>query len=106
ETLVVHAKIAPRVWPRLCQIYGERGVELRGDDTARALIPAMKQATGAEWATAYMAAILAVRVVDGRDAAIDHIAELSSQHAHAIRGNHSLARRRGQPSVAAGGRGA
>jgi len=84
ETLLVHAKIAPRVLPPLCQIYADKGVELRGDDTARALIPAMKQATAADWATEYMAPILAVRVVDSLDAAIDHIAQFGSQHTDAI----------------------
>ena len=84
ETLLVHAKIAPLVLPPLCRIYADKGVELRGDDTARALIPAMKPATEADWATEYLAPILAVRVVDSLDAAIDHIAQFGSQHTDAI----------------------
>ena len=63
ETLLVHAKIAARVLPPLCRIYLDKGVELRGDPAARALVSAMKPATEEDWATEYLAPILAVRVV-------------------------------------------
>jgi glutamate-5-semialdehyde dehydrogenase len=84
ETLLVHSKIAPRVLPPLAQIYAGKNVELRGDDAARALVPAMKPATEEDWTTEYLAPILAVRIVASLDAAIEHIAKYGSQHTDAI----------------------
>ena len=84
ETLLVHAGIAPRILPPLAAIYLDKGVELRGDDMSRALVPAMKAATEDDWYAEYLAPILAVRVVDDLDAAIDHIAKYGSQHTDAI----------------------
>ncbi|MEO5699880.1 MAG: glutamate-5-semialdehyde dehydrogenase [Casimicrobiaceae bacterium] len=84
ETLLVHAAIAARVLPPLARIYLEKGVELRGDDRSRELVPEMHAATEDDWYTEYLAPILAVRVVDGLDAAMDHIARYGSQHTDAI----------------------
>jgi len=84
ETLLVHAGIAPRVLPALCRIYLDKGVELRGDPAARALVTQMKPATEEDWTAEYLAPILAVRVVDSLDAAIEHIARYGSQHTDAI----------------------
>ena len=84
ETLLVARGIAARVLPPLAKIYLDKGIELRGDDEARRIVPQMKPATEDDWYTEYLAAILAVRVVDGLDAAIDHIAKYGSQHTDAI----------------------
>jgi glutamate-5-semialdehyde dehydrogenase len=84
ETLLVHADIADRVLPPLCAIYGQKGVELRGCERSRAIVPLMKAATDDDWYTEYLAPILAVRVVDSLDAAIAHIAKYGSQHTDAI----------------------
>ena len=84
ETLLVHEAIAPQVLPRLAQIYLGKGVELRGDDAARALVPQMKPATEQDWYTEYLAPILNVRVVKDIDQAMDHIAHYGSQHTDAI----------------------
>jgi glutamate-5-semialdehyde dehydrogenase len=84
ETLLVHAGVAPRVLPPLGAIYAAKGVEMRGDERARALVPAMKAATEDDWYAEYLAPILAIRVVDSLDAAIDHIARYGSQHTDAI----------------------
>jgi glutamate-5-semialdehyde dehydrogenase len=84
ETLLVHAAIAPRVLPKLCEIYVAKGVELRGDERSRRLVAAMKPATEDDWYTEYLAPILAVRVVDSLDEAIAHIAKYGSQHTDAI----------------------
>ena len=84
ETLLVHAGIASRVLPPLAAIYAEKGVELRGCERSRALVPAMKPATEQDWCEEYLAPILAVRIVDSLDEAIDHIAEYGSQHTDAI----------------------
>ena len=84
ETLLVHRDIAERVLPPLASIYGSKSVELRGCDSARAIVPSMKPATEQDWYTEYLAPILAVRVVDSLDAAMAHIAKYGSQHTDAI----------------------
>jgi glutamate-5-semialdehyde dehydrogenase len=84
ETLLVHAKIAPRVLPALAKIYAGKNVELRGDDASCALVPAMKAATEEDWTMEYLAPILAVRIVPSFDAAIEHISRYGSQHTDAI----------------------
>jgi glutamate-5-semialdehyde dehydrogenase len=84
ETLLVHAAIASRVLPPLAKIYVDKGVELRGDPAARAIVPGMKAAAEDDWYTEYLAPILAVRVVPSLDAAIEHIATYGSQHTDAI----------------------
>ena len=90
ETLLVHEGIAARLLPPLIKIYLDKGVELRGDDAARALAarmnpPAqMKPATEEDWYTEYLAPILSVRIVEGVDDAIDHITVYGSQHTDAI----------------------
>jgi len=84
ETLLVHARMAARVLPPLSKIYIDKGVELRGDVGARAIVPQMKVATEHDWYTEYLGPILAVRVVPSLDAAIEHIAQYGSQHTDAI----------------------
>jgi glutamate-5-semialdehyde dehydrogenase len=84
ETLLVHAGIAARVLPPLCEIYSRKGVELRGDERARNAVPAMKAAAEDDWYTEYLAPILAVRVVDSLDDAMAHIAKYGSAHTDAI----------------------
>ena len=84
ETLLVHAGIANRVLPPLAAIYAAKGVELRGCERSRAIVAAMKAATEDDWYTEYLAPILAVRVVDSLDDAIDHIGKYGSQHTDAI----------------------
>jgi len=84
ETLLVHEKIASRALPPLARIYASKGVELRGDAAARALVPTMKSATETDWYTEYLAPILAIRIVPSLDDAIEHIAKYGSQHTDAI----------------------
>ncbi len=84
ETLLVNEAIAPRVLPKLAKIYVEKGVELRGDEDARKLVPQMKPATEEDWYAEYLAPILAVRLVRDLDAAIEHIGKYGSQHTDAI----------------------
>jgi glutamate-5-semialdehyde dehydrogenase len=84
ETLLVHANIAASVLPELCNIYLEKGVELRGDEAARKLVAQMKAATEEDWSTEYLAAILSIRIVAGLDEAIAHIDRYGSQHTDSI----------------------
>jgi glutamate-5-semialdehyde dehydrogenase len=84
ETLLVHQAVAASTLPKLAKIYLDKGVELRGDERARAIVPAMLAATEEDWYTEYLAPILAVRVVDSLDEAMDHIARYGSAHTDAI----------------------
>ena len=84
ETLLVHKSIAARVLPPLAKIYLDKGVELRGDDAARAIITQMKPATEEDWYTEHLGPILSIRIVDDLNHAIDHITVYGSQHTDAI----------------------
>jgi glutamate-5-semialdehyde dehydrogenase len=88
ETLLVHERIAGEVLVPLARIYADKGVELRGDPAARALVSAMKPASEEDWTTEYLAPILAIRVVESLDAAIEHIARYGSQHTDSIVTSH------------------
>jgi len=84
ETLLVAQSVAAAVLPPLCKIYLDKGVELRGDDAARAIVVQMNAATEEDWRTEYLAPILSVRVVAGLDEAMAHINTYSSQHTDSI----------------------
>ena len=84
ETLLVHRSIAADILPPLARIYIDKGVELRGDEAACALVSAMGPASEEDWYAEYLAPVLAVRVVDGLEQAMDHIAQYGSQHTDAI----------------------
>ena len=84
ETLLVHRTIAARVLPPLAAIYAAKSVELRGDERSRSLVPSMEAATEDDWYAEYLAPILAVRIVDSLDDAIEHITKYGSQHSDAI----------------------
>ncbi|MBL8528311.1 MAG: glutamate-5-semialdehyde dehydrogenase [Burkholderiales bacterium] len=84
ETLLVHRRIAPVLLPRLAAIYLAKGVELRGCEASCALVAEMKPATEDDWYTEYLAPILAVRVVDDLEQAIEHITVYGSGHTDAI----------------------
>ncbi|HBT32401.1 MAG TPA: glutamate-5-semialdehyde dehydrogenase [Pusillimonas sp.] len=84
ETLLVHDDIAPTVLPRIADTLIAKGVELRGCDKTRALIPAASMATEEDWQTEYLGPILAIRIVATIDEAMDHIARYSSGHTEAI----------------------
>jgi glutamate-5-semialdehyde dehydrogenase len=84
ETLIVHEAIAPSFLPTIAKQLIARGVELRGDDRARALVAEMKAASEADWDEEYLDLILSVRVVPSLDEAIAHIARYGSGHSDAI----------------------
>ncbi|HET9749119.1 MAG TPA: glutamate-5-semialdehyde dehydrogenase, partial [Casimicrobiaceae bacterium] len=94
ETLLVHEAMAPRFLPAIARIYDAKGVEMRGDDSSRAIVPTMNPATEDDWYAEYLAPIVAIRVVASLDAAIAHIAKYGSQHTDAIvTGDHAHAMR-------------
>jgi len=87
ETLLVARAIAPTVLPRLAELYATKQVELRADPASHALLAGyahLAAATEEDWSTEYLAPILAVKVVDGIDAAMDHIDAYSSKHTESI----------------------
>lgn len=84
ETLLVAEAVAPSVLPKLGYLYKEKGVELRGCDKTRALLPGIASATTEDWDTEYLAPILSIKVVRDLDEALMHIHQHSSQHTDAI----------------------
>ena len=84
ETLLVAESVAAALLPRLAQAYAAAGVELRGCERTRAVLPQVAAATEQDWREEYLAPILAVRVVDGLDTAIEHINTYSSLHTDSI----------------------
>ncbi len=88
ETLLVHASTAAEFLPRVLREMRESGVELRVDGRTRSLsgdlADSLGEATDEDWATEYHALILAVKVVDSIDEAIDHVNTYGSGHSEAI----------------------
>ncbi|KZC16395.1 gamma-glutamyl-phosphate reductase [Rhodanobacter sp. FW510-R12] len=84
ETLLVHRDVADMFLPRATQALRVRGVELRGDERSRALVPGIHAATDDDYAAEFLDLILAVRVVDDLDAAIAHIRRYGSDHTEVI----------------------
>ncbi|MBI5106195.1 MAG: glutamate-5-semialdehyde dehydrogenase [Solirubrobacterales bacterium] len=83
ETLLVHRDVAAAFLPRAAAALG--GVELRADERALALLPAgTAQAAEEDWDTEYLALVLAVKVVDSVDEAIEHVNRHGSGHSEAI----------------------
>lgn len=84
ECLLVAAGVAKPVLERLGPMYEEAGVEIRGDEAARRLLPGSKAATPEDYATEYLGPALSLKIVGGLDEAMEHIARYGSQHTDAI----------------------
>jgi glutamate-5-semialdehyde dehydrogenase len=84
ETLLVDAKVAEAQLPAIAKALTDAGCLLKGDEAARRIVPSMQQATEEDWSTEYLDAVLSVRVVDGLDAAIEHINRYGSHHTDSI----------------------
>jgi len=84
ETLLIDRVCAPALLPRLAKALETAGCSLRGDEASRVLVPSIAAATDDDWTTEYLAPILAVRVVDDLDQAIEHIRRHGSGHTEAI----------------------
>ncbi len=99
ETLLVHQAVAAELLPALGRAFIDHGVELRGCERTRALLPEALAATDEDWATEYLGPILAIRIVDDMDQAIEHIARWSSGHTESIVTEHLATARRFQREV-------
>src|SRR5271154_1341254 len=84
ETLLIDETIADQFLPRVAKALAEKKVELRGDERTRQLVPSAKPATEDDWYAEYLELILAVRVINGVDEAVDHITKYGSAHSDAI----------------------
>jgi glutamate-5-semialdehyde dehydrogenase len=99
ETLLVHIDVAAAILPPLADAFIRHGVELRGCERTRALVPAAHAATDYDWATEYLGPILAIRIVDTLDEAVEHIARWGSSHTDAIVTQDIVAARKFQRDV-------
>lgn len=84
ETMLVHKKVAKKFLPDAIAALREHNVEIRGDKAVAEIVPDVKPATEEDWATEYLDYILAVRVVNSLDEAIDHISKYSTGHSECI----------------------
>ena len=84
ETLLIHESRAQELLPLLKSAYDRHGVELRGCAQTLAVLPDIHRATEADWAEEYLAPVLAVRVVDSLNQAMEHINTYGSQHTDSI----------------------
>jgi glutamate-5-semialdehyde dehydrogenase len=84
ETLLVHRDAAPSLLPRVLKALHEEGVELRGDRTVCELFGDARPASEADWSEEYLGPILAVRVVDDLDAAVEHVRRYGTNHTDVI----------------------
>jgi glutamate-5-semialdehyde dehydrogenase len=84
ETMLVDRAVASTHLAPIAAALQAAGVAIRGDAATRGLVPAATAATEADWRTEYLDAIIAVRVVDNLDMAIDHIERYGSHHTDSI----------------------
>jgi len=84
ETLLVDRAAAPTQLKPLVEMLIDAGCEVRGDEATQQVDARVKPASEEDWSTEYLDAIIAVKVVEGLDEAIDHIARYGSQHTEAI----------------------
>lgn len=84
ETLLVHRGIAAEFLPMAAAALRAKGVEIRGDEATRELVPDALPATGDDYAAEFLGLVIVVRVVDSLDAAISHIRRFGSDHTEVI----------------------
>ena len=84
ETLLVHEAVAEAFLPRLADTMDAEGVELRGDERTRGLVPMALPASEGDWSEEYLDLILAVRVVGDLEAAMKHIDHYGTRHSDVI----------------------
>ncbi len=94
ETLLIHAGIAEDFLASIVPLLTKEGVEIRGCPATREYIPMAKPATEEDWHTEYLDLVLAIKIVDNIDSAIEHIRTYGSDHTEAVvTENYSVAQR-------------
>jgi glutamate-5-semialdehyde dehydrogenase len=83
ETVLVHESVAAEYLPRMVDRYAEADVEVRGDEATQAIVD-VDAASEADWRTEYGDLIVAIRVVDSIEAAVEHVADYGSKHTDSI----------------------
>ena len=84
ETLLVHEAVVEAFLPKVGEVLQEKGVELRGCERVKDLLPDVKDATEQDWYEEYLDLILAVKIVDSFDEAVDFINKYGSHHTETI----------------------
>ncbi len=84
ETLLVNASVAQTVLPALLKAYKDKDVEIRACEQTLAIDSSLNKATEEDWSTEYLAPIISIKIVDGVDAAIEHINHYGSHHTDSI----------------------
>ena len=84
ECLLVAEPVAEQVLASLGPMYEEAGVEIRGDERSREILPGINAATDADYFTEYLAPVMSLKVVGGLDEAMEHIEHYGSRHTDAI----------------------
>jgi glutamate-5-semialdehyde dehydrogenase len=84
EKLLVHSKIAAKYLPGVIAALREKGVEVRGDEETRKIVPDVKATTEEDWYTEYLDLIIGVKVVKSLDEAIAHINKYGTHHSDSI----------------------
>jgi len=84
EKLLVHKKIAQKFLPRIIDRLRKAGVEIRGDETTRTIIPSVKLAEETDWYKEYLDLIISIKVVGNIEEAVQHINHFGTHHSDAI----------------------
>ncbi len=84
EKILIHKKIAESFLPRIYKKLKSAGVEIRGCPEARKILPEIIEATEEDWYTEYLDLIIAVKIVDSLDSAIEHINKYNTKHSEGI----------------------
>jgi len=84
EKLLVHSKIASTYLPVIIAALRKHGVDVRGDETTRKIVPDVKATTEADWGTEYLDLIISIKVIDNLDNAIAHINRYGTHHSETI----------------------
>ena len=84
EKLLVHKNIAESFRPKVIPVLRENGVEVRGDEETKTIVPDVKTTTEEDWYTEYLDLIMGVKVVTGLDEAINHINKYGTKHSESI----------------------
>lgn len=84
EKLLVHKNVAQSFLPKVISVLRENGVEVRGDEETKRIVPDVKSTTEEDWYTEYLDLIMGVKVVTGLDEAINHINKYGTKHSESI----------------------